>query len=197
MSQALGPARGGRKVGAPLFLEVLRDIDPSDFEGLNAPVGSAAPQIKALRAAHHQLAQLLAQGMPNAEAALVTGYSISRISILKADPTFQELLTHYSTQAEIIQIDVIKRMTALGVNSLETLQERLDDAPESFSNGALMDLAELMLVKGRAGPGGGPAGQTGNGGGSGGANIQITFVDAVPQAAPPRPVIDLDVESEG
>jgi hypothetical protein len=85
---------------------------------------------------------------------LIAGYSQSRVSLLKADPMFRELLAHYAAQREIAHADVLERMRVLGMNSLEELQARLEETPEAFSPRELMELTELMLVKGRIGAGG-------------------------------------------
>jgi hypothetical protein len=121
-------------------------------------LGSTPIPIQQLRASHHQLAELLSQGRPDTEVALITGYSLSRISILKRDPTFQELLANYATMRQKVFVDTLERMRILGLSSLDELQERLETAPERWSNRELMEMAELMLVKptnkGPMGPGG-------------------------------------------
>src|SRR5208282_3695537 len=47
-----------------------------------------------LRTSHHQLAQILAAGVDDAEASFITGRSTSSISSLRSDPAFKELLTY-------------------------------------------------------------------------------------------------------
>ena len=182
-----GPARGGRRVASlgPLEVEVVRGLTPDDLPALqSAPPGtSVAPSggIKALRHNHHLLARALAEGRGEAEASLITGYSPSRISVLKSDPTFRELLVHYGANRELAFVDAAERMAAVGLTALEELAARLDEKPEDFSDGKLMELVDLTLVKGRASPGArsGPTGAQG-----GVPLVQISFVQ------PPGTIID-------
>jgi len=97
---------------------------------------------------------------------MITGYSPSRISILQADPAFAELVAYYATQAEQVYLDVHQRLAALGIASMDELQERLESDPESFKNRELMSLVELTMDrtvapakggKGTDGPAQGPA----------------------------------------
>lgn len=139
------PARGSRATPNAMVYE--RALTRADIESLHAlPDGALAttvPTIKAIRQRHHSLARCLAQGMAEAEASAITGYCSSRISVLKQDPAFQELLTYYTEQKEEIFIDVHQRLAALGLNSIEELMARLDDQPEKFTNKDLMELAGL------------------------------------------------------
>jgi hypothetical protein len=145
----LGSARGGARPKAVLAIEIVRSLTSDDLEKLTSPdaIGSKALPLKQLRATHHQLAQLLSQGRSETEASLITGYSPSRISILKADPSFQELMSSYGAIRQAIFVDTLERLKTLGLSTLEELQERLENAPEKWSNRELMELATLALVK--------------------------------------------------
>jgi hypothetical protein len=147
--QSIGPSRGGRKPAGELFIEVVRSLIPEDLPKLVSPdlLATKPIPIQTLRASHHQLAQLLAQGRPDTEVSLLTGYSISRISILKSDPTFQELQASYQVIRNQIFVDTLERMKILGLSTLDELQERLETEPERWSNRELMEMADLMLVK--------------------------------------------------
>lgn len=150
----------------------MRALIAEDLPALTnpPPVGSVAPTVQALRASHHQLAQLLARGASPTEAALITGYSISRISILQSDPTFAELLASYNTQRELVFADTLDRMRVLGLSTLDELQERLESDPARWTNRELMEMADLMLVKPRQLAAGA------NAGGLGGSNPSPTGV---------------------
>ena len=145
----IGPARGGKRPGRELSFVIVRGLTPDDMHELEtpSPLGSQPIPIQQLRASHHQLAQLLAQGRPDTEVSLITGYSQSRISILKKDPTFQELLAGYKDIRERTFADTLERMKVLGLSSLDELQERLEASPERWTNRELMEMADLMLVK--------------------------------------------------
>lgn len=174
----LGSARGGKKGAAlaPLMIELVRELGEADLPMLVNPpsLGSKPPSLVQLRHNHHELARLLAGGMSSQEAQLITGLSGSRISILRSDPAFCELLKFYETKRELKFIDVLERMKVLGLSSLDEIQSRLEEKPESFSNRELAELSELMLVKGRSGAGG-PGGSSQP---AGGVNIVIKFPGA-------------------
>lgn len=179
-------ARGGRRPVGQLVIEVVRELGEADRQLLVSPplVGSKTPNIATLRHSHHQLAQLLAEGMDQNDAALISGYSVSRVSILRRDPAFAELEAHYQSVRELKFVDVLERMKVLGLSTLDELQARLEEDASGFGNRELMELAELMLVKGRSAPGsrvgvGPQSGTTGAG-----VVVNVQFVGGEGTAAP-------------
>lgn len=158
----LGSARGGARPAEKVTWELVRALEESDFPALTepAPLGSAPPStLRELRAVHHQMAQLLAEGKDQAQVALLLGFSQSRVSILKNDPAFAELVSYYSTQREQIFIDLVERKKGLAVAAVEELTSRLQDAPQEFTKRELTELVEVMdppAVRGQ-GPAPGPA----------------------------------------
>lgn len=172
MNLELGSARGGAKrpKGGELLIEVVRELTEGDVELLvnPPPLGSKPPALVQLRHNHHELARLLAGGMSSQEAQLITGLSGSRISILKNDPAFRELMEYYSAQRELKFIDVMERMRVVGLSTLDEIQERLETSPKSFSNRELAEITELLLVKGR-----GPTAAAASGGPP--VNVNIHF----------------------
>ena len=189
----LGSARGARgpKAKGKVEVEFVRELQESDLEGLQKS-GVPAPQgqglIAQLRYSHHQLAMLLARGASDVEASQITGYSPSWISSIKGDPAFRELLAYYGAQRELVNLDVLERMKALGMNSLEELQDRLESNPESFAPRELMELTELMLIKGRAAPGSRQGAGPQAAGGGGGVVVNVKFV------SPSGPIVDGRIE---
>jgi hypothetical protein len=141
-----------------------------------------------MRHTHHLLAQTLAKGECEANASLITGYSLSYISVLKGDPAFRELLATYHTERELVFVDVLERMKGLGLATMEEIQSRLEISPEKFTNRELQELTKMLLVdSGQAGGRGASAAGT-----AGGVNVQISFVQAnhQPPQAPAGPTID-------
>lgn len=70
----------------------VRELSQQDVAELTRGQG---PAVKALRDSHHRLARMIALGLRNDELLEAGGYSAGRISVLKADPAFQELIAHY------------------------------------------------------------------------------------------------------
>ena len=121
------PARGRRP--ADVEFGYLRDLDENDvlILGTSEPLGATTPAIKKIRDSHHKLASLLASGLKDVEVSLITGYSQSRISILKHDPAFKNLLSFYAESARGINIEVMTRLKDLGIDAVQELHSRLDE----------------------------------------------------------------------
>lgn len=170
----LGRGQGNRLPGSALGVSVLRELTPEDLPLLTAPPVSGQGQISVqkLRHSHHRLAELLVQGLENNEIAFVTGYDPAYISKLQSDPAFAELVSNYALVRKELFVDVIERMKRLGLDSLDALQEKLHDENETWTKRELMEMAELLLIKGQQ------VGQGKNAGGasSSGVAVNVTFV---------------------
>jgi hypothetical protein len=147
----LNPRTTGR-ASVPLEAVYIRDLTVADIALLETERGIKPPIIKKLRDSHHSLARSLAAGMRPAEASMVTGYSLSRISILQADPTFQELLAFYRENTDAIYTDVHERMSTLSMEALEELRERLHDTPEQLSPMSLLEIVKTLSDRTGHGP---------------------------------------------
>lgn len=202
---AIASARG--RQAAPLAISVKRELTIADKEELEhpSPKGTEIQPLAKLRHTHHMAARLLAEGRPPGEVALVTGYSNSRISILQQDPAFAELVEYYRTQVTTAYVNVHERLAALGLATVDELQERLEADPESFKNRELMDLATMLLDRTVAPPKGAKPGMSGGGGGGAGVKVTVNFVksdspgpllDASPDTQPLDLPLIVDVEAE-
>lgn len=153
MTQAQTYTGSYRRPPEAVDFAVIRELTTSDlFTRQALGAASKSPNIKSLRATHHRLAQCLAANMSDAEAALITGYSASRISILKGDPAFVELLAHYTSKRDEVFVNVTERMAGFATDVLEVLQERLSDKPDSFSNKELNELVKTTADRGGYSP---------------------------------------------
>jgi len=137
----LGPAR---RAGL-----VVREVEDAD---LARAAGAGPPRLKNLRPTHHTLARLLAKGVKQVDVSAITGFSQSRISILKTDPAFQELLAHYETQVEEISVELMQKVKLLAGDALAEIHSRLEERPEEFSNSALLALVTATLDRSGVGP---------------------------------------------
>jgi len=123
--------------------EYKRELTMADLA--MPPVAPAAPtQIKSLRDSHHAIARCLATGMKDADVSAVTGYSLSRLSVLKADPTFAELVEHYRAPTAGLVNDFRERMANVGMDVLSLIAEKIEDEPEKLSMGLLNELLKTM-----------------------------------------------------
>ena len=147
----LGMRTAGRK-HVEVGVEVLRELVPGDAEMANAERGSKAPEIKKLRDRHHALAKALATGTEEGEAAIMCGYSLSRVSILKDDPAFKELVAFYRKGQEEQYYGIHEKLAGVAGDALDEIQERLEAKPDEFSIGQLMDLTKLGADRTGHGP---------------------------------------------
>lgn len=137
----------------PVLATIVREITDNDVVAIsNADAGSKPPAIKALRSSHHELAKCLARGMTPGEAALMTGYSLSRVSILQADSTFDELVNSYRGKVNEAYIDAAKRMASLHIDVVEVFHERVLENPDEISDTTLLKAMELTADRTGFGP---------------------------------------------
>lgn len=122
--------------------EFVRELGEADFALLASERGVKAPSIKRLRDRHHALARCLAQGMKPAEASAVTGYDVSRISILQSDPSFKELLGHYRIVENSLAADFQDRATLLTLTAMDTLQEAAEN--DELTVGQALEIAKTF-----------------------------------------------------
>jgi hypothetical protein len=164
----VGPGRQASEISA----EFVRELTEAD---LLSPVAQTqfAPSIKKIRDSHHALARVLATGSSEAEASLITGYSPSRISILKADPQFQDLLEFYRNQAKEVTADFRARMALTGMTALAELQERLEEEPEKISTALMKDIVKDLADR---------TGHAPNSGSKPGVNVNINLSDNMANA---------------
>lgn len=136
--------------------EILRALDEADMASLDRPPVSKTPPLKKLRESHHILARCVALGGSLAEISRLTGYSQSRISILKGDPAFAELVSFYHKKEEEyrdeVQRDHYARMCALHGDIAEEIHDRVLETPELVSFGDMFTAWEKTADRIGLGP---------------------------------------------
>ena len=149
---SLGLRTKGR-AAKPLTYVVGRELDDEDLAQLASEGrAQAVPALTKLRERHHTLAKMLAQGSPEQDAAVACGYSLSRVSILKTDQSFRDLVAFYRQGVVERYYDMHEAAAALGRDAIEELHERLEEAPEDFSIPQLMTLTSTMMDRVGHGP---------------------------------------------
>jgi len=128
---------------APLVFEACGVLDENDLVLLASSDRDTSSPLKRIRSRHHALARSLARGMRPGVAASYYGYSASRISVLQADPTFQELVAHYKDSDDVDYSKMDERLLGISVDALDELNDRLESKPDSIPTAQLMKLVEL------------------------------------------------------
>lgn len=141
----------GRAV-RPLVATPVRELDEADIALLAEDRGSRPPAIKRISERHHALARNLAGGMSPSDAAVICGYSASRVSILQDDPAFRELLTFYREGVQAEYRGLHARLSGLALDAADELASRLEEKPEDISVGQLMELTKMGADRTGFGP---------------------------------------------
>ena len=136
MDLELDTVRTVGRAAKPMQVEMVRELRSEDLALLALERGIKAPSIKKLRDSHHAVARCIAEGKPNTDTMLITGYSASRISILKSDPAFMELVEFYKKNVEetreALTTDGFSKAAAIRNDLMEEYHDRLLDEPERF-----------------------------------------------------------------
>lgn len=154
LDPALFRTRG--RAAVPLEATQVRELGQDDLLALGGEKGSTAPPLKRLAERHHALARCLASGMDPGDAGITCGYSASRVSILQADPAFQELLHFYRDDVNAQYRDLHQRLSGLAMDATEELAHRLEaelQADEkTMSVGQLLEITKLGADRTGFGP---------------------------------------------
>ena len=124
----------------------IRSLTPADVANPLAPLNSfPISPIKAIRATHHRLAQLLAAGLSDIVAARLCGFSVEKVRAYRDnDPAFQELLQHYAVTQDEVWTDFHRLADDLNFDMLSRLRELLDEEPDRFSPSVLLDAIKTL-----------------------------------------------------
>ena len=136
----LGPGRRSK----PLEITSERDLTVEDLASLKENRATQPPTIKSIRERHHSIARYISLGLSNADVAAVCGLSESRVSTLKKDPLFANLISMYQKNRADDADRIMDQFRSLTGESLGLLLDRIEEAPEDFSNAALLEIAKTL-----------------------------------------------------
>lgn len=138
----IGPTAPLTQVDLRMLSEVSRD----------RPQNYKQNPLKRLTERHHALARVIAAGTPNAQAAIITGYTRETIVMLKDDPSFQELIDFYSQELNTEYLGMHAQMAGLGADAIQELRRRVEEDPEGMGAGFLLDLVTKLADRTGYGP---------------------------------------------
>lgn len=145
MSLDLKTIRTRGRAGTTPIVLATRALSAAELEEHRTrEVGVKAAPLKRLQSQHHRMAARLASGAKTGEVAAEFGITASRVSVLKADPTFAELIEYYRVRE--CNADEVERqgLRDLGALALTTLHEKLEDDPESIDPEFLLKVVEKV-----------------------------------------------------
>lgn len=124
----------------------LRDLSRDDLAVLTKPRARlrAADRFKD---SHHRIARLFAAGLRHPDVAAKTGYSESRVSVLHADPSFQELIAQYRKQVDQAFLSGVDSYFEVATSNMlkaeRMLADKLDQADEDDETLPVKDLIAI------------------------------------------------------
>lgn len=149
MAQAAPSRKALNQTRQVFFAEVVREISPEDVLASELVKPPAAPPLQELRARHHRLAKMIAEGHPQVWISRMTGYTAVRIGMLMKDPAFLDLVTQYRTVIDDQFVDTVAKMKNLTEDAIDILAERMETQPESITNTLALEV--IKTVGDRAG----------------------------------------------
>jgi len=133
----------GRAERVPVVLST-RALDLAEVEAHRArEAGIEASPLQRLTARHRELAKKIALGWSTSQCAAYFGFTASRVSVIKADPTFRDLVSYFQMQGDDSHEFYQDNLKRASLQAVLELQDRLETAPEEFDNQELMKLMAL------------------------------------------------------
>ena len=133
-------------------IHTTREITTEDLPLLSAPKASRPEPVKKVSQRHHALARCLAVGMKNTEASLATGYDTHRISALKRDPLFQDLVAFYAEKVDESFDKTLSHLNGITMEAASVIRERLEERPDEIEIKDLVKLVQLGADRTGHGP---------------------------------------------
>jgi len=134
------------KIATPPRILSVRVLTREDLGCLKGEK-RVAPRVKAFRDTHHRLARLCAAGLRNEEILRITGYSGVRLSTLKLDPAFQQLIAEYRGKVDAAYVqsqdEFFETATSNMLRAERQVEDHLDRADDE---GELIPLKTLLAI---------------------------------------------------
>ena len=133
------------KIASDLQILSVRELTRDDLACVKEKRN--IPAVQRFRDSHHRLARLIASGLRPNDAAQQSGYSLARIYILQADPSFQNLVAAYRKDVHNAYISAeeerFRMATEVNLKSLRHINEHFDKADEE---GELIPISRALAV---------------------------------------------------
>lgn len=134
----------GRVAKTPMALG-QRALSPDEVVALGARERGVKPSpLQRVTARHRRMARDIASGMSSGQVARMHGLSPSRVSILLADPTFQDLVARVQTELDGAWLDFAALSKDLAEDSVTAIHDRLANEPEAFEIDDLIKIGQVF-----------------------------------------------------
>lgn len=146
------PARTTGRSPKPVEYELIGPLTAVDMSLLDEEKGVKPSAVKRLSERHHALARHIAGGATMSEAAAICGYNLSRVSILKDDPAFKELVQFYSKNLDDIYMGQHEALAQLSKTATAIAMDRLEEDPDKIKFDQLLETIKLASDRTGFGP---------------------------------------------
>lgn len=135
--------RPGPPAEVPLVVIGVAELTQADLQAFAAadmPAHVHKP-LERLRARHHALAKLIATGgLTDTQVCIIAGFSTSRLSLLRNDQSFKELVEFYKDEVAAEYRTYHAQLAGVAEEATAELHRRLEEAPESIGSSLLLDI---------------------------------------------------------
>jgi hypothetical protein len=135
------------KLASPVRVLAVRVLSREDLNRVRSDQKRVTVRVREFRDAHHRLARLVASGLRIPEILRITGYSAGRLTSLKSDPAFIELVASYRDKVDAAFVSGQDEFYETSVSNMlraeRQLEEHLDAADES---GDLVPIKTLLAI---------------------------------------------------
>ena len=108
--------------------------------------------VQALRARHHGVARLLAEGVPEGIVAEMSGYTAPYISTLKNNPAMIQLIEFYRSPKTDAAKIIGEKLRVSADMSLDLIRQKMEDEPDKITISELTAVAKLGFDRSGNGP---------------------------------------------
>jgi len=137
--------RGPSRAGAGTRIVSVRPITETDLELLRQP--AARYGLATIRDSHHNIARHLAAGLRLHEVAAATGYSISRVKMLRDDPAMAELVSHYRSIIDERWAETVDAHQELAISNMRKAERMIADKLDAADEvGDSLPVRELIAI---------------------------------------------------
>lgn len=128
----------------------LGPIEPltrADLAVLTEPRDQSSVQPKTLRDSHHRIARMFASGMRPKEIGEITGYTITRLGILRRSPAMVELIAEYRKEVHEAWVVAQQGYAEIATSNMIAAERHIADYIDDLdSQGELMPVRTALAI---------------------------------------------------
>lgn len=133
-------------IAEPVELAEIRDLSRNELELLREG-RETITRVQRFRDSHHRIARLLAVGLSNREVAERTGRSAAALSVLVADPAFQNLVANYRERVTEQFVDSVDEYYTLATSNMLAAERHIaDHIDELDSRDELLPIRTALAI---------------------------------------------------